>query len=70
MWLRITDTSGQTYVHDYFPDTFLFEVIAMYLQQEGIYGADQEAVLKAFQDGATYFTSCTYTYTLIAPFDA
>lgn len=67
MWLLITDKNGHTLVCDYFPDAFLFEVIAMYLEQDAIYGEDQDVALRAFQNGATFMQSRNYTFILIEP---
>ena len=65
MWLLIIDNNKHILVCDYFPDAFLFEVIAMYLEEDGIYGEDRDIALKAFQNGTTFMQSKNYTFTLI-----
>jgi hypothetical protein len=42
-------------------------VIAMYLEQDGIYGEDRDIALRAFQNGTTFMQSRNYTFTLIEP---
>lgn len=66
MLLIITDTQDQIVVCDTFNDAFLFEVLAMYLEESGVYGTALEDILDAVESGLLRtFSTDMYTFTLI-----
>jgi len=67
MWLLITDLHGRILVCDYFADAFLFEVIAMFLETDGIRGETQTILLNTIQNGLLFTYSRNYAFTLIEP---